>query len=479
MAYNAAKPADTQFISAGPADIRANQEALRTGQVVDALKLKGYSPGNASGNVPVSNGTLCTNLNADKLDGNEATAFATAGHTHPAATTSSNGLMSNTDKAKLDGIASGAQPNQSAFANIVVDGTTLQSDNASDTFTMVSGANITLTPDAANDKVTMAVTGAIPVANGGTGATTAAAALANLGVTATAAELNHLDGITSTVAELNFVDGVTSNVQTQLNAKAPTSHAVAASTYGLGTASVYGHAAASSATPLVAGTAAVGTDNGKYARENHVHPLQTSVSGASGSCTGNAATATKLATARTISLTGAVTGSVTFDGSTNASILTSAGTITAQISKLAGKTSPTLTPIVDWTGMAAACGVSSVKNLVNSGSGITAYGGDSSPLGKGDVWLTQPYTAFDEILVVFCEDSCAFLGMKRWKVWELQKLFSLTYHFNLFDTSSGDMTRWEIWCSNKGLESHLLSTTTRWYCAVQNSGIIEIYGITY
>lgn len=51
----------------------------------------------------------------------------------------------------------------------------------------------------------------IPVANGGTGATTAAAALTNLGLTATA-------------AELNYTDGVTSNIQTQLNAKAASSH---------------------------------------------------------------------------------------------------------------------------------------------------------------------------------------------------------------------------------------------------------------
>ena len=41
-------------------------------------------------------------------------------------------------------------------------------------------------------------------------------------VTATAAELNLLDGVTATTAELNYVDGVTSNVQTQLNTKAPT-----------------------------------------------------------------------------------------------------------------------------------------------------------------------------------------------------------------------------------------------------------------
>ena len=38
-------------------------------------------------------------------------------------------------------------------------------------------------------------------------------------LTATAAELNILDGVTATTAELNYVDGVTSNIQTQLDAK--------------------------------------------------------------------------------------------------------------------------------------------------------------------------------------------------------------------------------------------------------------------
>ena len=37
-------------------------------------------------------------------------------------------------------------------------------------------------------------------------------------VTATAAELNILDGVTASTVELNYVDGVTSNIQTQLNA---------------------------------------------------------------------------------------------------------------------------------------------------------------------------------------------------------------------------------------------------------------------
>lgn len=92
----------------------------------------------------------------------------------------------------------------------------------------------------------------LAIADGGTGASTAAQALINFGLTATAAELNKLDGVTwdltnyntltataaelnkldgvtwnltsyngllPTVTELNYVDGVTSNIQTQLNGK--------------------------------------------------------------------------------------------------------------------------------------------------------------------------------------------------------------------------------------------------------------------
>lgn len=66
------------------------------------------------------------------------------------------------------------------------------------------------------------------------------------------------------------------------------------------------------AAPLIAGTAAAGAST-KYAREDHRHPAQTTVSG-------NAGTATKLATPRVIAIAGAVQGSATFDGSSNVSI---------------------------------------------------------------------------------------------------------------------------------------------------------------
>lgn len=44
-------------------------------------------------------------------------------------------------------------------------------------------------------------------------------AIASLGITATASELNILDGVTATTAELNYVDGVTSSIQSQLDNK--------------------------------------------------------------------------------------------------------------------------------------------------------------------------------------------------------------------------------------------------------------------
>ena len=66
----------------------------------------------------------------------------------------------------------------------------------------------------------------LPITQGGTGATTAANALKNLGLTATASELNKLDGTTVTTDELNYSHGVKSNIQDQLDEKAAKDHGV-------------------------------------------------------------------------------------------------------------------------------------------------------------------------------------------------------------------------------------------------------------
>lgn len=74
------------------------------------------------------------------------------------ATQSANGLLSSTDKKKLDGIASGAEVNQNAFSNIKIGNTTISADGKTDTVELTAGNNITLTPDATNDKITIAAT---------------------------------------------------------------------------------------------------------------------------------------------------------------------------------------------------------------------------------------------------------------------------------------------------------------------------------
>lgn len=99
-------------------------------------------------------------------------------------------------------------------------------------------------------------------------------------------------GTNASITATDSILNAFAKLQGQVNAKANTSSIPTAATV----------------TPKASGTAAVGTST-KYAREDHVHPLQTNVE-----------TATKLATPRVIAIAGAVSGSATFDGSKNISI---------------------------------------------------------------------------------------------------------------------------------------------------------------
>lgn len=63
-----------------------------------------------------------------------------------------------TEQSKLANIAAGAEVNQNAFSNVKVGSTTIAADSKTDTLELVAGDNVTLTPDATNDKVTIAAT---------------------------------------------------------------------------------------------------------------------------------------------------------------------------------------------------------------------------------------------------------------------------------------------------------------------------------
>lgn len=191
--------------------------------------------------------------------------------------------------------------------------------------------------------------------------------LSQLGVTATASELNKLDGVTATTAELNYVDGVTSNIQTQLNNKAASSHThnttyipdtrndnqtpawyitnypkqvvtefkyvntigLSGATYcKLTTYVQWGNSSGEypSQEAIINGrlyTRQGTTDDvwGDWKTNIDSNNISSQSVATAASCTGNAATATKLQTARTIGLGTGATGTATsFNGTGNITI---------------------------------------------------------------------------------------------------------------------------------------------------------------
>lgn len=156
-------------------DITINNisHAISSDNAINANKLQELTAGNSKGQIPINNGIENVNLNAALLNGKASSYFATSNHTHTTATQSSNGYMSNADKKKLDGIASGAEVNQNAFANVKVGSTTISSDAKQDTLELAAGTNISLVGDANNDKVTIGVTGKVASASQADNATNA------------------------------------------------------------------------------------------------------------------------------------------------------------------------------------------------------------------------------------------------------------------------------------------------------------------
>lgn len=139
-------------------------------------KLSGIASGaevnqNAFSNIAVGNTTIAADSKTDTLtltagsnitltpnSTSDTVTIAATDTTYSEATTSAAGLMSSGDKTKLNGIATGAEVNQNAFSNVKVGTTTVQADAKTDTLELVAGSNVTLTPDATNDKITIAAT---------------------------------------------------------------------------------------------------------------------------------------------------------------------------------------------------------------------------------------------------------------------------------------------------------------------------------
>ena len=165
------------------------------------------------------------------------------------------------------------------------------------------------------------------------------------GVTADAAELNILDGATLTVTELNYVDGVTSAIQTQIDTKAPLASPTFTGTVTLPSGTVTSamiadgtivNADISSSAEIADSKLATISTAGKVsnsattatatAGNSTIVARDSSGNFAAGTITaalsGNATTATTLATARAIEISGDVTGTANFDGSAAINIVT-------------------------------------------------------------------------------------------------------------------------------------------------------------
>mgnify|MGYP000975278590 CR=1 FL=1 len=146
-----------------------------------------------------------------------------------------------------------------------------------------------------------------------------------------------------TATELGYLSGVTSALQTQLNGKAPNSHASAATTYGVGSPTLHGHVKTINllTTASHVDGEALSAYQGKVLKDTvdlkaplaspALTGIPTAPTAANGTSTTqlattafvlaqNVASATKLQTARSISLTGDASGSANFDGSANVSI---------------------------------------------------------------------------------------------------------------------------------------------------------------
>lgn len=271
-----------------------------------------YGHAMASTASPVANGAASA--------GSDVTKFAQEGHVHPtdtsrAASTHAHGNISSTGAVGVTAslpLITGAAGVVQAGSFGAAAGTFAEGNDGrfSDSRTPTSHASTATTYGVSSETDyghAMASTAA-PLANGTAAAGSDATKFAQEGhvhpTDASRAASTHAHGnISSTgavgvTASLPLITGASGVVQAGSfgttagtfaqgndsrlsDSRTPTSHASTATTYGVSSATNYGHSMASAATPLINGTAAAGTDNGKFAREGHIHPIDTGRAAAS------------------------------------------------------------------------------------------------------------------------------------------------------------------------------------------------------
>lgn len=209
--------------------------------------------------------------------------YAREDHVHNIAVASgaTNGTISIAgQEVSVKGLGSAAYTNTSAypsaaFKTVKVGSTNIVADSVDDTFELVAGNDIVLTPDATNDKVTVSAT--VPSASSTT---------------------PKMDGTAAVGTETKWAHG--DHVHPTDTSRAPKSHATTATTYGVGTDSNYGHLKLADSA-----TTASNTSSGVAATPKAVACAVAAVSAAipaastvAGSAIGSAATGSSTAYAR-------------------------------------------------------------------------------------------------------------------------------------------------------------------------------------
>ena len=307
----------------------ATQSANGLMSSTDKTKLDGIATGANNYSLPTASSSTLGGVKVGTNLSISSGVLSATDTKYDAATQSAAGLMSATDKTKLDGIATGANKitvdtalsssSTNPVQNKVINAALANKANAS---TTVSTSNVVTSfdiEDAFDDNKIYNANAILEFANiVGTELTENYAAKSD--IPTKTSQLTNDSGFKTTDNNTTYSISKSGSTITLTGSDGKTSTVTDSNTtYSAATTSAAGLMSAndktklngiatgatantaSSTSPKAAGTAAVGSE-ANYARGDHVHPAQTTVSG-------NAGTATKFASAQSVALTGDVTGS--------------------------------------------------------------------------------------------------------------------------------------------------------------------------
>ena len=156
---------DAGYITSVPSSALNDLTDVSTAGATPGQVLKFNGTGWAPADDLSGTGSSSTNLGVANITAStlEVTSDTGTNATLPAASTTTAGLMTSTDKSKLDSIPANAAPDQNVFTQISLGGnasgdTTISANSTTDTLNIVAGTNISIVGNASGDTVTINAT---------------------------------------------------------------------------------------------------------------------------------------------------------------------------------------------------------------------------------------------------------------------------------------------------------------------------------